>query len=299
MVKALKEAGINFKLAAGTSVGALNAYLVAADRTDRMIHVWENISQKKVLSFSPRNLIHGSLLSNVPLEKLLREEVNEESAQRIIDGTAKLIIISSDLRNQSKVVEENFKDYQQILKSLVSSAAIPVAFPSRELHSDLEKNKFIDQLVDGGLTDNFPLGESIKRRLCKTFFTTSLFVPEDEKWYSHDLLSIGLRSIETFLTNGYLREIKEVKEKIKLANDLKEILGTKLLPKRIPTERNKKIRTLYEEYEIYEGIQIIEINPTRKLSLGGPIDFYADKSKKAIEMGYEDAKKVLRYVEII
>ena len=294
VVKALKEKGINFKLAAGASVGALNAYLVAADRTEQMVQIWENLNSKKVFHISLRNLMHGSLLSNAPLEKLLSEEVTEKSTKRIIDGTAKLMIVSSDLRNKCKVIDESFTDYQQIIKSLISSTAIPVAFPSRELHLE----NLVDQIVDGGLTSNFPLEDSVKKGLCKTFFTTSLFVPEEETWYSHNIFGIGIRAIETMLTTEYLREINGVREKIKTANALKDILGTKLILKKI-SKRNKKTKNLYNDFEVYAENQIIEINPSKKLSLGGPMDFYTDRLKKAIEMGYEDAKKVLEYVEII
>src|SRR5208283_4064733 len=104
VIKALKEAGVKFKLAAGTSAGALNASLIAADKIDQMVKLWEDISQKKVLSIRPK-LKRGALLSDDPLEKLIRAEIDEKAAKEIIDSSIKLIVISSDLRNKQAIVD--------------------------------------------------------------------------------------------------------------------------------------------------------------------------------------------------
>ena len=303
VIKALKEAGVKFKLAAGTSAGALNASLIAADKIDQMVKLWEDISQKKVLSIRPK-LKRGALLSDDPLEKLIRAEIDEKAAKEIIDSSIKLIVISSDLRNKQAIVDEDFKNYEQIIKSLMSSCSIPVVFPFQELSKGVNDKKLVDQLVDGGIVNNFPIKEAIETGLCKNFFTVSLFVPEvenseDKEDYMRNLFHIGMRALEIIFTNSYMKQINEVKEKIVLANSLKEMLDTKIsTPNILSPEIEEKIKRLYEEYKIYEGINIIEINPKKRLSIG-ILDFAKDKIKKAMEMGYEDAKEKLKNIEIL
>ena len=304
VIKALNESGIKFKLAAGTSVGALNASLISAGKIDRIVELWENISPKKVLSFSPKIFSQGALLNNFPLEKLMRAEIDKKATQNIINASTKLIVISCDLRNKKEIVDKDFKNYEQIIHSIMSSCAIPLVFPSHKMSEKLKEKELENLLIDGGFVNNFPLKVAIESGLCKTFFTTSLNVPEveiseDKKSNRQNLFQTGMRVLEIVFTAAYLNEINEIKEKIKLANDLKDILETRSIPSNILSrKRTKKIKKLYEEYKIYEGVNIVEINPKKKLPIG-VLEFSADKAKKAIERGYEDAKEELKNIEIV
>ena len=47
--KALKEAGIEIKGAAGTSVGALNGALICMDDLEKAEKIWENIRYSQVM----------------------------------------------------------------------------------------------------------------------------------------------------------------------------------------------------------------------------------------------------------
>ena len=293
VIKALNEYGIKFKLAAGTSVGALNASMVAADETAGIIRIWENISSAKVLKGGISGIMRGSIYDNSPLEKLINEEINDRVAQKVINSQTKLMIVSSNIKNKKELIEEEFRSKEQIIKALLSSTAIPFIFPN-------QKRSENEILVDGGIIDNFPIKPAVKKNLCKTFFTVSLNGPdvEKEKVNYNGPLRVGMRVFNTIFTNSYLNDIEEIKEKIGLADMLGEIVDASFLPKVLRRKKDQKIIELYEQYKIYEGIKIIEINPSQKLPMR-ELDFSQGNAKKAIEMGYEDAKKILEYVEII
>lgn len=301
VIKALTELGLKFNLIAGTSVGALNAAFVAAGKVDKMVEIWENINLFQVLSFNPMTFINGSLLSNKPLEKLIRREINEESIQRIIDYSVKLMIISSNLKTEEAMIYQNFKNYGEIIDAVLASSAIPVAFPYLKIYEDKEKNERLMQLIDGGIIDNFPLKKAIETGLCKTFFTISLYTPEskrpeDKEKYNNSLMGIAMRTLDTFYTSSYVREIKDVKEKIELANDLKKIINKNFSPfKSLP----KEIENLYSKNkcEFYEGLQIIETNSCDELP--SELGFDSDKTQNAIKLGYEDAFAKSENIKII
>jgi len=297
VIKALKEKGVNFQVVAGTSSGALNAALVASDRIEKMIQIWENINPSKVMGISPMGFMNGSLLTTKPLEKLIREGIDETSAKKIIESPIKLIVVSSDLRTKQAVIHQNFKSYGEIVHTLLSSTAIPLAFPVQKLLGD--KEEVLMQLIDGGIINNFPIKEVIETGLCKTLFTVSLYTPElskieNKKWYHNDLVNIGMRTLDVLFTNSYEKSISEVKEKIELANDLKKLIGKKAYFTKAKKEAKERCD---EKLEFYEGRRVIEINSRKELP-ADLMDFYSDKTKKAIAMGYEDALRVLEYVVV-
>lgn len=230
VIKALNEAGINFQLVAGTSVGALNGALVASGKIDKMVEIWENINPFKVIGINPGTLMNGSLLTTKPLEKLIRDGIDEKSAKKIIDSPGRLIVLSSDLKTKQAVIHQNFKNYEEIVKALLASSAIPIAFPFQKLLYNGEEKNLLMQLIDGGIINNFPIKEAIETGLCKTLFTISLYTPEllkteTKAWQHNDLMNIGMRTLDVLLTNSYIKEMSAVKEKIKFADGLKKLLG--------------------------------------------------------------------------
>lgn len=298
VIKALKEKEINFQVVAGTSSGALNAALVASDRIEKMIQIWENINPSKVMGINPMSFMNGSLLTTKPLEKLIREGIDEASARKIIESPTRLIVVSSDLRTKQAVIHQDFNDYREIVHALLSTTAIPLAFPFQKLLDDKEEEVLM-QLIDGGIINNFPIKEVIETGLCKTIFTTSLYTPElskiqNTKWYHNDLVNIGMRTLDVLFTNSYWKSISEVKEKIRLADSLKKIIGGDFYL----TKSKRDAKKVYDQcLKVYAGKRIIELNPKQELP-ADLMDFYSNKTKKAIEMGYKDTLRILEYVVI-
>ncbi len=294
VIKCLDEAGIKFEVISGTSAGSLNAALTAAGKIPDMIRIWETISPNKVLKFTPKNLMHGAIMDNTPLEKLIREEIKKEDADKIINSPTRLVIVSSCLQDKKEITETDFKNYEQIVESLLSSCTIPLTFKPREYHSQGS----VVQRVDGGIINNFPLDEAIQNSRCKNFFSVSLFphnLQQGADYHYNDFLHIGMRTLEIMFTNSYLREISDVKEKINLAYKLKEIIEPGIFRGK---KKRKKADELYRQYERYDDMQIVEINPVEEFP-GGVLDFMSEKTKKMMNQGYEDALKTLERVKIV
>lgn len=302
VIKALAERGIKFELVAGTSVGALNGALVAAERVDKMIEIWENINLFKVLNINPASLAKGSLVDTKALENLIRESISETDAKKIIESQNKLIVISSCLQSKKEIIYKNFKNYEHLVRALLASSAMPVAFPSQKFLHDNQEEDDIDimQLIDGGIINNFPIDEAVKTGRCKSFITSSVYTPElfkmdaEKKRYT-GVMKIGMRAIDVLFTNSYLKGITSVREKIELADELEKIVKKKIYI----TKAQKEARGIYDKYlGMYQGRKIIEINPKEELP-ADLFDFFSKKARKAIEMGYRDALKVLENVELI
>ena len=47
-IKAIHEAQMDYQIVTGTSIGALNACLLAQKEIDVLLHLWENIEEKDV-----------------------------------------------------------------------------------------------------------------------------------------------------------------------------------------------------------------------------------------------------------
>lgn len=89
VTKAFKEAGIEFDLAFGTSIGGINASLYAQGNQTRLEELWCSIRSKDVFSLPSAHqigrLVLGhklGLLDTSPLEELLRRELNLQKLRR-------------------------------------------------------------------------------------------------------------------------------------------------------------------------------------------------------------------------
>jgi len=313
--KAFKEAGLEFQLIVGTSVGALNGIAVAADIVDKMVKIWENIKPSQIFGINLSSLKRGALLSNEPLEKLMRKAIDEEAVKKIINSAVKLVIISSRLQDKQEEIDCNFCDFEELLDSFMGSSAIPATFPFRIkkmlLRGKKEKirEEELRETIDGGLISNFPIIEAIEFGLCKTFFTIPLYTPEIERpesksWHYHDLPHIIMRAADIMFTSQYVKDMKVVGERIGEANALKDIMRT-VIPfpwNKIPLirEKEKKLKIFWEKapHRVYEGAQIVETTFSGELPVD-MMDFTSDKAKKAAKMGYEDGRKTMEQVEII
>ena len=83
VVKALREKGITFDFAYGTSIGALNATLLAQGDFNRLEELWCHIKGKDIFTLPSASgigrLVLGhklGLLDTTPLEELLKREAN-------------------------------------------------------------------------------------------------------------------------------------------------------------------------------------------------------------------------------
>ena len=164
--KALRELDIKIEAVCGTSVGALNAAVVAQDDFELGMKIWSEMTIDKVVDipedmisrgrpkFSFKNLMRiGDLqldirnlgLDPAPLHKMLKEEIDEAKIRR---SGIDLGIVTIKLDNISPC--EIFLDdmpFGTLPDYLLASASFP-AFKRAEINGK--------QFTDGGMYDNIP-----------------------------------------------------------------------------------------------------------------------------------------------
>jgi len=167
--KAIKEMGLDIRMVAGTSVGALNGAMVVQNDIDRAYAIWYELNPAKVIqatenelaryinngfkgeSFldfvkSMRKVIHEGGLDVAPLEQLVKSVLDEERIRKSPTGFG---VVTVDLTRR-KAVEIYKEDIPQgqLADYVIASASFP-AF----------KRTIIDgrAFIDGGFYNVLPV----------------------------------------------------------------------------------------------------------------------------------------------
>jgi NTE family protein len=156
---------------AGTSIGALNGAVVASYQSfnqgvQRVIELWDELGQTPILT---PNKNGNALFNSLPLETFLRRAVVPDQLRKGIElwvaafpslkrpnvkdnQITQLLIDILCSKNGQEAHYFKVKDSQDdeiLYEILLASAAIPIAFPPREINGQ--------SYIDGFLGDNVPL----------------------------------------------------------------------------------------------------------------------------------------------
>lgn len=176
VAKALEEAGIleKFDYISGTSIGAVNAVLLACLSVDEIRDIWftispevlhktENLFKKAVkenIDFLKKGLYDLSCLrkivkNNIDFEKLRNKKVFITLSDcGVKDGGITSLIKATYLhyirKNQHAVYSKLWEqEKNEVIQQVIASCSIPIFFPAANY-----KDK---QYYDGGLYDNVPV----------------------------------------------------------------------------------------------------------------------------------------------
>lgn len=156
MLHALVEAGISPDLVVGTSVGAVNGALVAADPSPvsvgRLVTLWTEITGVvfagsalgRVRTFA-RSGTHVHLAE--PLRELLNAELGDA---RIEDLAVPFQCVAASVERAA----EHWFTSGPVVDAVLASAAVPGLFPPVELGGE--------HFLDGGLVHSIPVGRAVK-----------------------------------------------------------------------------------------------------------------------------------------
>ncbi|HEY8472099.1 MAG TPA: patatin-like phospholipase family protein [Natronosporangium sp.] len=157
MLRALFRAGYRPDLVVGTSVGAINGALVAADPTeqvtDRLVRLWASREAKEVYGdslgrqlrrFAARTHLH----SPRPLRRLLERELG---AGRTFDQLA--VPFQCCAASIERAAEQWF-DAGSVVDAVLASSAVPGLLPP--VHIDGE------HYLDGGIVNSIPVGRAVE-----------------------------------------------------------------------------------------------------------------------------------------
>ena len=157
MLRALFRAGFRPDVVVGTSIGAVNGALVAAEpsegSTDRLVRLWTSPEAAAVYGdsigrqmrrFAARTHLHSPL----PLRKLLESELGEHSV------FADLKIPFRCCAASIERAAEHWFDSGPLVDAVLASSAVPGLLPPMELNGE--------HFVDGGIVNSVPIGEAVR-----------------------------------------------------------------------------------------------------------------------------------------
>jgi len=169
--QAFNELGVKFDAVYGTSIGALNAGLIAQGDLEKASDVWANITLKQVIGgededfaidrmISRKRDIVPFLMENAkrlradirPLEMLLRQSLDEGKVRA--SGMQLGVMTVRVPQMQPVPVRLSEMDEGRLADWLIASASCFPVFPTKKIGAD--------RYMDGGYFDNLPIDMAIE-----------------------------------------------------------------------------------------------------------------------------------------
>lgn len=158
MLRALFEAGISPDLILGTSVGALNGALVAADPSpgvvDRLVKLWESAaSTKEVYGDSAVRQVTRAMRTGTHLHssKPLRERLQHELGDLTFED---LVIPYQCCAASIERAAETWFSQGRVVDAVVASAAVPGLLSPARVDGE--------HYLDGGIVNSIPVAKAVE-----------------------------------------------------------------------------------------------------------------------------------------
>jgi NTE family protein len=157
MLRALFRAGITPDLVVGTSIGAVNGALVAADPTEavtgRLVRLWSSPEASDVYGESMarqvrRFVARTHLHSPGPLRRLLERAVGEQTT------FADLAVPFQCCAASIERAAEHWFDTGPVVPAVLASAAVPGLLPPACVDGE--------HFIDGGIVNSIPVGRAVE-----------------------------------------------------------------------------------------------------------------------------------------
>ncbi len=272
----LEEVGWKADIVSGSSVGSINGCLIAMGwSVDEMASFWASLRKKHIYRYpiwariksllsrmtgGPRR--RPSVFDSTPLHRTLRQTIDLD---KIRNSKTELVITATDIERARL---QYFVDDEITVKHVLASCSIPVFFPWQEIDGRT--------YWDGGIMGNTPILPALNRHakeiivvLLAPVFEDKVPLPKNQNEAA--AWTLDLATIGAFKALG-----RYISQRFHL--DLEETINTL-------TEKN---------YIEVGGYRIGIVAPKSAYSLSSMLDFNLPRLQKAIDNGYNDAKKQLR-----
>src|SRR5690349_9923504 len=157
MLRALFRAGYRPDVVVGTSIGAVNGALVAADPTEavteRLVRLWSSPEAAEVYGdslarqlrrFAARTHLH----SPMPLRRLLTGELGEQAT--FADLKVPFRCCAASIERAA----EHWFDSGPLVEAVLASSSVPGLLPPMEIGGE--------HFVDGGIVNCIPIGRAVE-----------------------------------------------------------------------------------------------------------------------------------------
>lgn len=325
--KTLAKHGINFDIIAGTSIGAVNAAVIAGtdgnDPAKSLENFWLTLAERITSSLLPDEIrpiissMHGAMYGNpnvftpkwmiasldyffpytwsyvydlTPLKKTLNEYVDFKKLKN--SDRPRLIVTSTDIQKSEPVTFDS-KHMNIDADHILASAAYPF-YGIAWMHKD---GKY---LWDGSLLSNTPLREVINAspQCDKRVYIVNLF-PRVHEGLPRNMSEVWHRArdiMHTDKTEHNVRMSKVITRYLALLKEMHDIIINSNLDEKM-AKRFEKIEPEYRKLASERGAIIDEIIRIERKEeshfLFEDADFSVATIKKLIKEGEEDAKNIL------
>lgn len=262
VVKAFREVGVKFDMVFGTSIGALNGVMYAQGDIERLEELWANLRPWDVFKLPSASqlgrMVFGrklGLLDTAPLEEMLRREIDLKKL-KANEGTSVGLFTTDLCSLETRLITiEEIMSNNELIDVLMATAAVPIAFPPRQLHGS-------GLWVDGGLVRNTPMRAAIDRGAEEIFMC--LLHPEQVNVCPTNMWQLLARCLDIVLDASARKELE------------------------VAQLYNRLIEQGSEEATGMRSVRIEVFQPRRPVNIT-LLDIDPDFSKKLIQQGYEDA----------
>jgi NTE family protein len=158
MARALLEADVQPDLVCGTSVGAINGAVLAADPTpsgaQRLLAIWEVLAEEGILDGSVLRRVakvmrsRTSLHGNGAFRRMLRDRL---PAQTFEELAVPFECVAASIER----AREHWFDTGDLIEAVLASCALPGVFPPVQIGDE--------HFYDGGLVNSIPLDRAVAR----------------------------------------------------------------------------------------------------------------------------------------
>lgn len=269
VVKALRETGLEFDMAFGTSIGGINASFLAQGSFERLEELWCHIKARDIFTLPSAHqigrLVLGQklgLLDTKPLEELLTRELD---LKKLRASYTKIGWCTTDLCSlETKFITlDEIKTKKELIDVLMATSAIPMAFPPRHIQGE-------GLWVDGGLVRNTPMENAIHMGADEIYMV--LLHPEKISACPVSMFEVLVRCLDIVLDASARKEIQNAR------------LYNRLLAKGSDESKGRKNVTIRVfQPKVPVNTTLLEIHPNR--------------SKKLIKQGYEEACELLEDIK--
>lgn len=206
VLRVLEEERIAVGAVAGTSIGALAAVCLAADRLDVLEGIARGATRRRIISYLDPHLQRGALLGG---RRIARELALHLGARRFEDLAIPAAVIAADLDTGEEV--------RLASGTLVDAVTASMALPA--LFRPVRRNG--RTLIDGGMVCNIPVAAA--RALAPDFPVVAVDLMSDYAGHVRGAAARGHRSALSTLRRAFLMMVRQL-ERQALALDPPEVL---------------------------------------------------------------------------
>lgn len=329
--KGLVRHGIKFDIVAGTSIGAINAGIIAASKNDQpatdLEDFWLEVAETVTPSVIPDSLrsmvsssyagLYGNAKAFAPVWLSFWQNLKEgivtpwpsnylydiaplkNTLQKYVDfsklnshNKPRLIVTCTDIKSSEPVYFDSM--YQEIDTDCLAACA---GFPFYGIKWTEKDGKY---LWDGALLSNTPLREVIDAspRKDKKVYIVNLF-PHVQKDFPENMADVWHRArdiMHTDRTDNNVRMSKVISKYLLIMREMHDIISNATLSEELH-ERFRKIEFEYHKLAEHRGAIIDEITKIERSEdvhyILEDADFSIATIKKLIAQGEQDAESAL------